>query len=352
MRQTHVAGEKLFVDFAGDTVPVTASGDRRRTTSSTSSSPPSEPPTTRMRRRDGRKGWPTGSACTSTRWVRSAAVPKAVVCDNLKAGVTKASRYEPSINRTYQELATHYGFAVLPTRVRKPRTRPRSSCRPHCREICAGEAAEPALLLVEDRMPQSAECVADLNSKIMRKLWKSRRELLETIERPALKALPAGSIRYVAQWKRCRVAPDYHVEIAGHFYSVPSRLIRLRWSRRASLTPPSRYSTAAPASPATHSRPSRTGTPRSRNICRVRTGATPSGTPARLRMREAERGRERQRSLRCPAIMRASGIPNKGTALASAFCGSPRDMASIGSMPPAGAAMASALAATAPSLRS
>ena len=69
------------------------------------------------------------------------------------------------------------------------------------------------------------ECVADLNAKIMRKLGKSRRELFETIERPALKALPAEPYRY-AEWKRARVAPDYHIEIASHYYSVPSRLIR------------------------------------------------------------------------------------------------------------------------------
>src|SRR5665213_2755063 len=69
------------------------------------------------------------------------------------------------------------------------------------------------------------ECVADLNARIMRKLGKSRRELFETIERPALKPLPAEPYRY-AEWKRARVAPDYHIEIAGHYYSVPSRLIR------------------------------------------------------------------------------------------------------------------------------
>ena len=69
------------------------------------------------------------------------------------------------------------------------------------------------------------ECVADLNAKVMRKIGKSRRELLETIDRPALDALPAEPYRY-AEWKRCLVAPDYHVEIANHYYSVPSRLIR------------------------------------------------------------------------------------------------------------------------------
>jgi transposase len=69
------------------------------------------------------------------------------------------------------------------------------------------------------------DCVAVINAKIMRHIGKSRTELLETLDRPALKALPSTPYAY-AQWQRARVAPDYHVEIAGHFYSVPSRLIR------------------------------------------------------------------------------------------------------------------------------
>jgi len=69
------------------------------------------------------------------------------------------------------------------------------------------------------------ECVSDLNAKVMRKIGKSRAELLETIDRPALDALPVEPFRY-AEWKKCLVAPDYHVEIGKHYYSVPSRLIR------------------------------------------------------------------------------------------------------------------------------
>ena len=121
MRQTHAAGEKLFVDWAGDTVAVFDPTDRRRHGAPTSSSPRSGRRTTPMRRRAGARRCPTGSARTSTRFAAIGGVPKAVVCDNLKAGVTKASRYEPGINRTYQDLAAHYGFAILPTRVRKPR---------------------------------------------------------------------------------------------------------------------------------------------------------------------------------------------------------------------------------------
>src|SRR5580765_5153749 len=69
------------------------------------------------------------------------------------------------------------------------------------------------------------EVLGDLNARLMRKLGSSRREFFETIDRPALLALPAEPYAY-AEWRRCRVAPDYHVELHGHFYSVPSRLIR------------------------------------------------------------------------------------------------------------------------------
>ena len=69
------------------------------------------------------------------------------------------------------------------------------------------------------------DCVTTINAKVMRRIGKSRNELLETIDRPALNALPTRPYRY-AEWKRARVAPDYHVEVADHYYSVPSKLIR------------------------------------------------------------------------------------------------------------------------------
>ena len=153
-------------------------------------------------------------------------VPKAVVCDNLKAGVTKPSRYEPGINRSYQELATHYGFAVLPTRIKKPRDKAKAEVAVQIvQRFVLARLRDRRFFSLDELNASIRECVADLNARIMRKLGKSRRELLETIERPALKPLPAEPYRY-AEWKRARVAPDYHIEIAGHYYSVPSRLIR------------------------------------------------------------------------------------------------------------------------------
>src|SRR6266849_592452 len=225
MRQTHVAGEKLFVDFAGDTVAVIdpLNGDTRPAHIFVAALGASN-----FTYAEGR--WSEGLADWISVHVNAlgaiGGVPKAVVCDNLKAGVTKPSRYEPGINRTYQDLAEHYGFAVLPTRVRKPRDKAK---------------VEVAVLIVErfvlarlrnrrffsllELNAAIRECVADLNAKVMRKIGKSRAELLETMERPALDSLPAEPYRY-AEWKKCLVAPDYHVEIDKHYYSVPSRLIR------------------------------------------------------------------------------------------------------------------------------
>jgi len=120
MRQTHVAGDKLFVDFAGDTVAVIdpLTGDTRVAHIFVAALGASN-----FTYAEGR--WSEGLADWISVHVNTLAaiggVPKAVVCDNLKAGVTKPSRYEPGINRTYADLATHYGFAVLPARIRKPR---------------------------------------------------------------------------------------------------------------------------------------------------------------------------------------------------------------------------------------
>ena len=119
------------------------------------------------------------------------------------------------------------------------------------------------------------ETVADLNAKIMRKLGVSRDELFAEIDRPALKALPATPYQY-AEWKKCRVAPDYHVEIADHYYSVPSRLIREQVEARITDTTIEilhkgagwRAMRAPTCAIATRRFPS---------TCRARTGATPSG---------------------------------------------------------------------------
>ena len=235
MRQTHPAGEKLFVDYAGDTVAVF---DQTNST---------ERPAHIFVAALGASNYTYAEARWSEGlgdWVRAhvnalatiGGVPKVVVCDNLRAGVTRPSRYEPGINRTYQDLAEHYGFAVLPARVRKPRDKAKVEVAVLIVErVVLARLRNRRFFSLEELNAAIRECVADLNAKVMRKIGKSRAELLETIDRPALGALPAEPYRY-AEWKKCLVGPDYHVEVDKHYYSVPSRLIRETVEARLTAT--------------------------------------------------------------------------------------------------------------------
>lgn len=225
MRQTHVAGEKLFVDFAGDTVPVVdpLSGEVGAAHIFVAVLGASNYTFAQARWSEGLADW---TAAHVDAFGFFGGVTALVVCDNLKAGVTAACRYEPGINRTYQDLATHYGTTILPTRVRKPRDKAK---------------VEVAVLIVErwilarlrhrrffsltELNAAIAGLLAALNARQMRKIGASRRQLFEAIDAPALAALPAEPYEY-AEWKKARVAPDYHIELHGHFYSVPSGLIR------------------------------------------------------------------------------------------------------------------------------
>jgi transposase len=286
MRQTHAAGEKLFVDWAGDSVPVfdALMGEERRAHIFVGVLGASNYIYAEARWSEALPDW-IGAHVNAFAAIRG--VPGAVVCDNLKAGVTTTCRYEPGINRTYLDLATHYDTAILPTRPRKPRDKAK---------------VEVGVLIVERyvlarlrkrRFFSLAELnlairgiVADLNARIMRTLGISRIELLETIERPALKALPSEPYQY-AEWKKCRVAPDYHVEVDHHYYSVPSRLIRQEVEARITDTTirdlpqgqPCRQPCAfTPAQPAYHH--STAHAERAPALCGVDT--VPDNAPCRL----------------------------------------------------------------------
>lgn len=155
-------------------------------------------------------------------------VPKAIVCDNLKAGVVKALWFEPTLNQTFAAMAEHYNTTILPTRSRKPRDKGK---------------VEGAVLIVErwilarlrnrrffnlaDLNAAIGVLLEDLNGRLMRHAGKSRRQLFEEIERTALAPLPREPFEY-AEWKTAKVHPDYHVEVDKTFYSVPHRLIGRR----------------------------------------------------------------------------------------------------------------------------
>jgi len=225
MRQTHVAGERLFVDWAGDAIavfdPITGAEHGARIFVAALGA--SNYTYAEARWTETLPDW-IGAHVNALSAIGG--VPKAAVCDNLKAGITKPSRYEPGINRTYQDLADHYGFVVLPTRVRKPRDKAKVEVAVLIVErFVLAKLRNRHFFSLDELNVEVRECVATINAKVMKKFAKSRRELLETIDRPALKGLPCEPYQY-AEWKRCGVAPDYHVEVDDHYYSVPFRLLR------------------------------------------------------------------------------------------------------------------------------
>jgi transposase len=123
-------------------------------------------------------------------------------------------------------MAAHYGAAVLPTRVRRPRDKAKVEVAVLIVErFILARLRNRRFLSLGELNEAIREVLGDLNARLMRKLGASRREFFDTIDRPALLPLPPDPYAY-AEWRRCRVAPDYHVEVHGHFYSVPSRLIR------------------------------------------------------------------------------------------------------------------------------
>jgi transposase len=115
---------------------------------------------------------------------------------------------------------------VLPTWVRKPRDKSKVEVAVLIVErFVLAKLRNRRFFSLDELNAEVRECVATINAKGMKKFAKSRQELLETIDRPVLNELPSEPYRY-AEWKRCGVAPDYHVEVDDHYYSVPFRLLR------------------------------------------------------------------------------------------------------------------------------
>jgi transposase len=158
--------------------------------------------------------------------------PAIWVPDNLKSGITTASRYEPEVNRTYADLARHYGAVVIPARVATPTDKPKVevSVQIAQRWILA-VLRHRTFFTLADLNAAIAEQVDAINARPMRITGISRRALFTQLDRPALVPLPRT--RYeLAEWKPCRVNIDYHVEVDHNFYSVPSPLVHARVEAR------------------------------------------------------------------------------------------------------------------------
>ncbi|HEX3525363.1 MAG TPA: IS21 family transposase, partial [Stellaceae bacterium] len=225
MRQTHIAGEKLFVDFAGRTAEVVDG--------LTGESIPVQIFVAVL----GASNFTYAEAVWSQKlpdWIAAhvrafayfGGVARQTVSDNLKAGITKACFHEPMVNRTYADMARHYGTAIVPARPYKPRDKAKVEVGVQVvgRWILARLRHRRFFSLAELNAAIRA-LLDELNDRPMRGWGMSRRALFQQLDKPALRSLPPLAYEY-AEWKRCRVGLDYHVEIAKHYYSVPHQLLR------------------------------------------------------------------------------------------------------------------------------
>jgi transposase len=220
-----VAGDKLFVDWAGDTVPIVdpMTGEVHEAHLFIAAFGASSYTYAEARWSETLRDW-IGAHVNALDFFGG--VPKATVPDNLKAGITKPSRYEPGINRTYQDLADHYGFVVLPARIRRPRDKAKVEAAVGIvSRFVLGKLRNRRFFSLAELNDAVRDCVTKINTKVMKQLKQSRNDLFASLDRPALKGLPSERYQY-AEWKRCTVAPDYHVEVDGHYYSVPFGLLR------------------------------------------------------------------------------------------------------------------------------
>ena len=236
MRQTHVAGERLFVDYAGTRLQVfdAATGEVLTAELFVAALGASSYTFAEATWTQTLPDW-IGSHTRAYAFLGG--VPAMTVSDNLRSGITKACFYEPAVNRSYAEMAAHYDTAIIPARPRKPRDKAKveAAVLLATRWIIAKLRNRKFFSLVELNEAVRA-CVTDLNNRPSRHLGASRRALFEEVECSALKSLPAEPYVFAA-WKECRVGLDYHVEVEKHYYSVPHTLLSEKvWARITART--------------------------------------------------------------------------------------------------------------------
>ncbi len=229
MRQHHRAGEKTFVDFAGDTLAIYGKDDKVAFYAQIFVAVLGASNLTYIEALENQNLYHTIGAHTRA-FAFFGGVTKALVCDNMKTAVTKADRYEPTLNPTYREMAAHFHTTVLPARPYRPRDKAKI-------EVAVLVAERWVLARLRNRRFHSiceaneeiSQLTWDLNHRVTRSLGTSRQELFESIEREHLNPLPSTPYEF-GIWKRAKVGIDYHIIVSAdkHYYSVPYRLIGTR----------------------------------------------------------------------------------------------------------------------------
>src|SRR5690606_16988375 len=224
LRQEHLPGDKAFVDYAGQTVPITdrLTGEVRHAQVFIAVLGCSNYSFAEATWTQTLPDW-LGSHVRALAYFGGS--PAAWVPDNLKSAVTKARRYEPELNRAYQEFAEHYGVAILPARVRKPRDKAKVETGVLIVERwILARLRNHTFFSLQDLNAAIATLLERLNTRPFKKMVGCRRSRFMELEQPALRALPPRPYEF-AEWRRAKVHPDYHIEVIRAYYSVPYRLV-------------------------------------------------------------------------------------------------------------------------------
>lgn len=225
MRQEHSFGEEMFIDYAGQTVPIInrQTGESHDTSIFIAVLGGSNYTYAEATWDQKLPQW-LGSHTRAFTYFEG--VPKLLVCDNLKSGVSYACRYDPDSNPAYADMAAYYNTAILPARPYKPKDKPKAEngVLIVSRWILA-RLRHHTFYSLEDLNKSIADLLKELNHKPFQKIPGSRHSQFMEFEKPALLPLPLQPYRY-AQFKRLRVGADYHVEVDKHYYSVPHQYAR------------------------------------------------------------------------------------------------------------------------------
>ena len=235
MRQIHIAGEKLFVDYAGGTVPIidAATGEISQAQIFVATLGASNYTFACATARQTTADW-IGAQVLALEFIGG--VPRLIVPDQTRALIKTPDRYDPEPNRSYEEFAKHYGCALLAARPAHPRDKPKveGSVLLVQRWILARLRNRRFFSLAELNSA-IAELLVELNQRPFKKLPGCRRSAFELLDAPALQPLPAT--RYaISRWKTVKVNIDYHVEFEAHYYSVPHRLVGAKLELRVTGT--------------------------------------------------------------------------------------------------------------------